>query len=713
MRKISQVFFTLLIIFLCSSYAFSQSNNENKLVVVLIDRLNLEDIDNMSFLKKLAADGAIGLMNTRGYGHSNEFSSCATIGSGTRTDATFYTSRSYKLDNDNYEIYKRRTGFSTQDNQIANLDIVKLIELNKKNNYNPFIGALGNSLKEGKIKSVIIGNSDIDNKQFRLSVLIGMDEHGLVDNGEIESEVIENDPSYPFGLKTNYEYLYEKFNEINKTGNFIIIELGDLNRLDAYKSNMTDEMYILYRDKILNDIDIFIQKIYNLIDLNKSKLLIFSPYPSSMALEFGKRLTPIIIVDKDDKQGILTSFTTRRKGIIGNVDIAPYIANYFRTSLDKFTGKPFYILKESNNLAYLRKLNTDISFLYRNRTNILYSFAIYEIIVSVLCFILIQINKRELFRYIEYLLLSTITVPFSLLILPIFSTNNLFYNFILIIGISLILTIISIVLRRQPIDSIIFLSGITSIGLIIDLYNNSKLMKVSFLGYDPIIGARYYGIGNEYMGILISSCLVFITSLLDRLKIHKLIAMLFLLFVAYVIGYPELGANVGGMITAIFSFMIVILWLNNKKLKLKYYGLIFLVVLLLLFMMSFIDLYFTESKSHLANALNRIYDEGMSVVYSIIIRKISMNLKLFRATIWSKVLVTTMMFLTVLFYRPFGIAKKVFNKYTNLAKGLLGILIACIVGFLVNDSGVVAAATCIIFLGMTLMYLIVNEIKSN
>jgi len=135
--------------------------------------------------------------------------------------------------------------------------------------------------------------------------------------------------------------------------------------------------------------------------------------------------------------------------------------------------------------------------------------------------------------------------------------------------------------------------------------------------------------------------------------------------------------------------------------------------LILLSMMSFIDLYFIESRSHLANALNRIYDEGMSAAYSIIIRKISMNLKLFGATIWSKVLVTTIMFLTVLFYRPFGIAKRVLNKYTNLAKGLLGILIACMVGFLVNDSGVVAAATCIIFLGMTLMYLIVNEIKSN
>ena len=90
-----------------------------------------------------------------------------------------------------------------------------------------------------------------------------------------------------------------------------------------------------------------------------------------------------------------------------------------------------------------------------------------------------------------------------------------------------------------------------------------------------------------------------------------------------------------------------------------------------------------------------------------------MNLKLFSVSIWSKVLISSLIFLGVIFYRPFGIAKKVFNRYTNLSIGLLGILISCIVSFLVNDSGVVASATSIIFLAMTLMYLVVNEIKNE
>lgn len=44
------------------------------------------------------------------------------------------------------------------------------------------------------------------------------------------------------------------------------------------------------------------------------------------------------------------------------------------------------------------------------------------------------------------------------------------------------------------------------------------LMKRSYLGYDPIIGARYYGIGNEFMGVYIGATLLFISHFLQMKK---------------------------------------------------------------------------------------------------------------------------------------------------------------------------------------------------
>ena len=75
-------------------------------------------------------------------------------------------------------------------------------------------------------------------------------------------------------------------------------------------------------------------------------------------------------------------------------------------------------------------------------------------------------------------------------------------------------------------------------------------------------------------------------------------------------------------------------------------------------------------------------------------RKIAMNIRLFSVTIWSKVVATLMVF-AILFYKPYGELKKVFNRCSYLSRAG-GIVVASIAA-LVNDSGVVAAATCLIF----------------
>ena len=90
-----------------------------------------------------------------------------------------------------------------------------------------------------------------------------------------------------------------------------------------------------------------------------------------------------------------------------------------------------------------------------------------------------------------------------------------------------------------------------------------------------------------------------------------------------------------------------------------------------------------------------------------------MNIRLFSVTIWSKVLVATLMVFAILFYKPYGELKKVFNRYSYLSKGWAGIVVASITAFMVNDSGVVAAATCLIFLSFSLLYILIQEPLTN
>ncbi len=718
MKKVTK-FLILLIIFIGISSISSYSQPlEKKFIVFLINRMDLEDIQNMEFTKGLAQESAIGLMNTRAYGSSNDYSSSLSIGSGTRSEANYHTSRSGRLNKENLSIYQRRTGYvkDNESQEVANLDIAKLKEINKENSFNPIIGALGNSLSMNNIKISVIGNSDTDKNEARLGVLMGMDEQGIVDYGLVEEDVNLKDPQYPFGLKTNYDLMIKKFQELGKKSDFIILELGDLHRLEKYRTNLASDIYMKRKEIILDDIDLFIKKVYNLIDKKNTRVMILSPIASSLAASSGKRLTPVVLAGKGIDKGILSSDTTRREGIIGNIDIAPHIAAYFEGNINYFTGKPIYTLHKDEKSSYIDQLYNDTAFIYKNRWSVLFSFAIYEIIISLLAFLTIQLAGKyrvRIYRVLEYLLLSNMAIPIAILILPLLRPINIYDTFVKIIALTIALTLISVYIRKEIIDSIIFLSGLTCLILTLDILLGASLIKTSFLGYDPIIGARYYGIGNEFMGILVGATLVFTTALLDKYKKSRRHIIIVFITVIMVIGFPKFGANVGGTITAVFAFMFVVLRLYNPKLKFNHYIYILSSIFILISIIALVDLKLIEGNSHLANAIEQINNGGIHVVYSIIRRKVSMNLKLFSVSIWSKVLISSLIFLSVIFYRPFGIAKKVFNRYTNLSIGLLGILISCIVSFLVNDSGVVASATSIIFLAMTLMYLVVNEIKNE
>ena len=56
------------------------------------------------------------------------------------------------------------------------------------------------------------------------------------------------------------------------------------------------------------------------------------------------------------------------------------------------------------------------------------------------------------------------------------------------------------------------------------------------------------------------------------------------------------------------------------------------------------------------------------------------------------------------FYRPVGTIYTLSRLYPNLSMGWSGIVVTCIVGFLVNDSGIVTAGTAIIFLITPMLY---------
>lgn len=690
-------------------------NEDIKVVMVVINRIDFKDLERMPYVKQLIDKSAIGLMNTRASGSNSEFKSYATLGWGIRSEAMHTTSLFYNVDEEIKSIYERRTGNNIPNNGIINLDIGKLIAQNKDGEYGAVPGALGNVLRSNGYKTAVLGNGDTDDTQLTQAGLIAMDSNGYIDYGDVSKDLIQEDPTRPFGIKTNYDYLLDQYKKVYSDSNLIVIETGDTTRLERYKDNLFPEIFEKQKTNILSEIDRFISNVVQNSDMDNTKLIIASPYPAADAISRGERLTPVVIYEGSSNGQILYSSTTRRNGIIGNVDIGPTILSYFNLTSDEMTGRVLTPIPQENNLDYINNLNKTVVNTSTQRARVLYSFAIYEIVASILALLLIVLRNKIPFKWHKYMslaLVGSLVAPFTLLIMPLFGITSIEVTYMLFIGITVtIVALLKLVAKNRHLDIILYSMFLLVFGLLIDVVTGQNLIKNSLLGYDPIIGARYYGIGNEYMGVLIAAVLILATVFIERYSVKKYIPILFFGLVTIIIGFPKLGANVGGTITATFAFIFVSIRILGKKINFKKLVYIGLAVVGVVGTMAIIDMFFIQSQSHLAGAINQIISGGPIIIYQIIVRKISMNLRLIGVTVWSKVLLSAIVVLGILFYKPIGLIKSISLKYPKVAIGWSGIIVACAIGFAVNDSGIVAAATSVIFLTSTILYLIICDLS--
>ncbi|MGB9804687.1 MAG: hypothetical protein ACPLUI_12845, partial [Desulfofundulus sp.] len=115
-------------------------------------------------------------------------------------------------------------------------------------------------------------------------------------------------------------------------------------------------------------------------------------------------------------------------------------------------------------------------------------------------------------------------------------------------------------------------------------------------------------------------------------------------------------------------------------------------------------------QSHIGRTTSLLLQGGWPVVLDIIRRKSELNIKLVRYTIWSRIFVASLGSLALLFHRPVGVMASIRSKYPDLFCGFVGVTIASILGLVFNDSGIVAAATTMVFGAPPMVYLVIREI---
>lgn len=300
-----------------------------------------------------------------------------------------------------------------------------------------------------------------------------------------------------------------------------------------------------------------------------------------------------------------------------------------------------------------------------------------------------------------------------------------------VLSVALFVAIISVAALAGPWGRTLFgsmavVTAATMLVLGLDVMTGSRLQLSSLMGLQPVIGGRYYGIGNVTFAIFATSALLLATVVANhyvvagRPRTAAVAAGAICLLAIVVDGAPFWGADGGGppaLIPAAAYLVLSVLGIRVTWLRALSVGAATVALFLLVM---FVDwLRPPESRSHLGRFFQSILDGG---AWDIVLRKGQQNLGILFGNYRLTLLVpVALVFVIYIMARPTSWGSKAlqasFDRAPVLRVGLISVLVMLTIGFLDNDSGVaipaVGATIAVPFIIATAMWSLEDEVRAG
>lgn len=615
-------------------------------------------------------------------------------------------------------LYQNLTGVNVPVGSAVNLQL-PLIEQANDSTIGPSLGLFGKLVHHKSLQTAAIGNADADIPN-RYGAAMLMDEKGLIDWGAVGSETLMNDPEFPFGRRTDSAQIITYWRDFKNKAQVILITCGDLERLERYGAYLNKKRWDFYRKEVLRNYDQLIGELLVQIDFQHTMLVVFAALPPGKDQTLGSRLSPLFIKGPGYGTGLLYSRSTRKAGILTSYDLPVTMLNFLAIDTQGlYNGANLHVTSGKWREIPGQQAGLIKNYDFRWPLLTSYGYLLLGLFLLIIAGLIFGF-KRELIRGLEYSYLFLLTIPAVFLIEALINP----LDWVSIIGWTLGLSGLLfwgawLGSGRKFLGTLGIISAFTLGMIIIDVFCNGYFELRSFWGYSAVAGARFYGIGNEYLGFLFGAYIITVSVNYERMLAWKIgryrvqLLWLAVVLITMLIIHPNLGAKIGGGITALIGLSITTyLWLERPIRFREILGLAAALFVMLALVGSW-DYYINRNfTTHFGQLLAFIKNSGFSNFIEIISRKLQLNLRLIDYSGWTKVLIGVLLIIPILYKRPPAAVARLIQKHPGITRGFLGLSITALIGLLVNDSGIVTAATIYIF-GVIMLLPVIIERNSE
>ncbi len=403
------------------------------------------------------------------------------------------------------------------------------------------------------------------------------------------------------------------------------------------------------------------------------RIVVLSPYPSEADYAEDRRLTPILLWGKGVPAGLLSSPSTRRAGLVTNTDFAPSVAASFGILRSEFRPLPF-------GFAWTSAAASDAA----------------DTVVRLSGESVRQMHGMRLLPYLAlglgvWIVAATLwairrhrrgalgLVPIAALAAALFAVSAPTFG-ALLLGFSAFLMLAS---RFVPADRLLpLLAGGITLALLTDPLTGSRLMHTGLLGYSAIEGARYYGLGNEAMGLLLGCSLVCLGCLWGGSKLGRFLLTGLMAATAALLGTA--GAKAGGVVVSLAVFGTFLGTVSGRRWTARTVAAVLALMAVGVAAVALADAFLWHG-SHIGEAVRRMAAGGAGEAWDIVRRKAATEGRLAYHSAWAALLWPGLL-CTLFFWKRAPAAG--WAEAALRAAGIVGVA-ACL---LLNDAGVVAAA---------------------
>ena len=249
--------------------------------------------------------------------------------------------------------------------------------------------------------------------------------------------------------------------------------------------------------------------------------------------------------------------------------------------------------------------------------------------------------------------------------------------------------------HRRPFGPMGVVCVTTLAVLTLDVMTGSRLQLSSLMGLQPVIGGRFYGMGNVTFALFATATLLLCTAVGNHLVTigqprYAAGAVAAIGLGAVIVdAWPSLGSDLGGppaLLPAVILLVMAILQIRLTWLRGLAIGGGVGAFLVLLGLLDWLRP--AESRSHLGRFVQTMLDGG---AWDIIVRKLGQNTTLLFANPLSLLIPVVLVLFAYILARPNWWAaaplRRPFARFQLLRTGLIAIVVMWVIGAALNDSG--------------------------